>query len=390
MSEVIQFNFPTIIRYGSGAMQEIATVLQQHGFQRPLLVTDTEIAKLDILQQTLQAIAKARVDCAVFSELSGNPLVSHVESGKMAYLEHKADCIIAFGGGAAMDVAKCIAIVATHLGSILEYEDKPGMKEVDSSKLPVIFAIPTTAGTGSEVGRSAVVSDTETKVKKIFFAPGLLPKQVFLDPMMTLALPEKVTSYTGIDALTHCLEAYLAKGFHPMCDGIALEGIALVAKSLEKCVSFVQQGVGATQEHLQARAQMLLASSMGAIAFQKGLGVNHSCAHALSAVADLHHGLANAIVLPVCMEFNRQSVPERFMAMARAAELGDRSPEGFMQWLQDLRQKLKIPDKLSQVGVAERQLPRLVDIAFADVCHSLNPRTVSKQDFQQLFQQALH
>jgi alcohol dehydrogenase class IV len=236
--------------------------------------------------------------------------------------------------------------------------------------------VPTTAGTGSEVGRSTVISD-ERHVKRIVFSPRLLAKVVFADPELTLALPPKVTAATGMDALTHCIESYLAKDYHPLCDGIALEGLRIAARALPRCV---QDG-----SDLQARGDMLMASMMGAIAFQKGLGITHSCAHALSTAADLHHGFANGVMIEHALRFNVDACPEKFRMLARTIELRDQSPEAFLQWLVDLKTRIGIPTGLTAAGVPRTALDVLPGLAFADSCHQNNPRPVTEADFRNIY-----
>jgi len=238
-------------------------------------------------------------------------------------------------------------------------------------------AVPTTAGTGSEVGRSTVIADEVTHVKRIIFSPRLLTKAVFADPELTIGLPAPVTAATGMDALTHCVEAYLAKGWHPLCDGIALEGLRLAARSLVRCVR--------KPTDLAARGDMLMASMMGAVAFQKGLGVTHSCAHALSAAVDMHHGLANAVMIDHALAHNIEAVPERFATLAEVANLPVRDGEGFLAWLVDLKRDLGIPAGLAEAGVPAEARARLPDLALADVCHQCNPRVCTRADFARLF-----
>lgn len=279
--------------------------------------------------------------------------------------------------------------MAHHPGSVEEYEDGcPEGRPVDQP-LPFIAALPTTAGTGSEVGRAAVVSDDATHVKRIILSPRLLPRVVFADAELTVGLPVLVTAATGMDALTHLVEAYLVPTYHPMADGIALQGIGLVAEALESAVAFARQGADAeVPGHLEARHTMLNAAMMGAVAFQKGLGLTHSCAHALSTLFDLHHGLANGIMLPAAMAFNRVAAPERFAALAHAAGAGT-SGDDFMNWLIQLRTAVGIPRSLRDVGVGPRDVPRLVEVALADGCHATNPCPVEAEDFKHVFEQAL-
>jgi len=375
------FNFPTAIVYGPGARQQVPSRLAALGVRRPLLVTDRGVAALDIFADVKGMLEAAGLAVASFSEIWGNPVESQVIEGVAAYKAHDADGIVALGGGAAIDVAKVIGLMATHPGDLFDYEDgKPDALPVNNA-LPPCIAIATTAGTGSEVGRSSVVSDDVSKIKKIIFDPQMLPRVAVLDAELTVGLPAGITAATGIDALTHNVEAYLAKGFHPICDGIALEGIRLVSRNLEKAVR--------TPGDLEARGQMLLASTMGATAFQKGLGVNHSCAHALSTVVDMHHGLANALMLPACMAFNAVAVPDRFAEMAHAAGCVERNADAFIAWLKYLNRAVGIPSSLGECGVKASDIDRLVEVAIHDVCHPSNPRPVTVADLRALFEAAL-
>jgi len=382
------YSFPTEIRFGTGSRKTLAQSFLDRDLKKPLVVTDEGLADLPVCQNFVKLLTEQGLSPSVFSKIKGNPVVSHVHLGVQAYRDSHCDSIIAFGGGAAMDIAKIIAIMIYHPGEVFDYEDgKPDGLPVDQT-IPFLVALPTTAGTGSEVGRSGVVSDDQTHVKKIIFSPRILPQIVFADPELTLELPASVTAATGIDALTHLIEAYLAKGYHPICDGIALEGIKLVHRSLLKCVEFVNKKEGATPEHLQARGEMLNAAMMGAIAFQKGLGVNHSMAHALSTVCDLHHGLANALVLPHVMKFNHETNSHLFQQMAQAIGISSKNGNEFVEWIKQLTQELNIPGSLKEVGVDENQLKDLIEIAYQDPCHAFNPRDVQKSDLEQLFQQA--
>lgn len=392
-SEIHTYSFPTRIRFGAGARTELPLVLAQFRVKRPLLVTDRDVVNLPWFKPILVSLSD--LEPAVFNGIWGNPVVAQVEAGVMSWREHSADGIVAIGGGAPVDVAKAIALMAHHPGHLFEYEDgKPDARSIDQP-LPPIVAIPTTAGTGSEVGRSAVISDNETHEKKIIFDPKLLPCTVLADPELTLGLPSKITAATGMDALTHLIEAYLARGFHPICDGIALEGIALVAAHLLDCVTFARRlaaGEGLSQSdaaaHLVARGGMLNASMMGAIAFQKGLGVTHSCAHALSTVCDLHHGLANGVMLAAALRFNLPAVSDRFLRMARIVNPSATTGQELIDWIATLRDKIGIPATLTDLSIAATDLDRLVDIAMRDGCHLLNPRPVERSDFYALYQDA--
>jgi alcohol dehydrogenase class IV len=273
--------------------------------------------------------------------------------------------------------------MVNHPGQLFDYEDgKPDARPVDQP-IPFMIAIPTTAGTGSEVGRSSVVGDDKTHAKKIIFDPKLLPPLVLADPELTFGLPPAVTAATGFDALTHCIEAYLSKGYHPICDGIALEGVRQVSRHLAKAVH--------NGKDLEARSGMLIASMMGAIAFQKGLGVTHSCAHALSTVHDTHHGLANALMVEPCMEFNLEAVPERMARLGQAAGVKATDDaalaSGFIKWLGALRKEVGLPSGLKAAGI--KDTAACLDIAMADPCHPSNPRAVTRADFEKLYARAL-
>jgi alcohol dehydrogenase class IV len=301
-------------------------------------------------------------------------------AGAQAFRQHGADAVIGFGGGAALDVAKVVGLAATHEGDILEYAwDHPKVRAIER-ELPYFVALPTTSGTGSEVGRSSVISEDDTHLKRIIFSPKVLAKCVFADPELTLALPAHVTAATGMDALTHNIESYLSPAYHPLCDGIALEGTRIAARSLETAVR--------EPSNLAARSDMMMASMMGAIAFQKDLGAVHSCAHALGAVCDLHHGLANALMIDTVLEWNFEAVPAKFDELAHVCNVSG-GGEQFIPWLRALKARIGITGKLGQHGVKREQLPRLVEIAVADICHQTNPRPVSAADFQRLFEAAM-
>ncbi len=306
-------------------------------------------------------------------------MASQVMQGAAAYKAHRADCVIGFGGGAALDVAKVVALMAAHDGHVLEYVwDHPQVKPI-VNELPYFVALPTTSGTGSEVGRSSVVSEDDTHLKRIVFSPKLLAKAVFADPELTLALPANVTAATGMDALTHNVESYLSPAYHPLCDGIALEGTRIAAHALATAVR--EPG------NLQARSDMMMASMMGAIAFQKDLGAVHSCAHALGAVCDLHHGLANALMIEPVLRFNLRTEPAKFAELAHA--VGVSGAAAFLPWLAKLKQQIGIAPSLSAVGVTREQIPALVAVAEKDICHQTNPRPCAREDFVRFFEQAM-
>ncbi len=387
---IVRFSFPTTIHFGSGARKLVADHLKAQGVTRPLIVTDRGIALLPLLKAFFADLPG--LDVAVYSEIWGNPVRSQVNNGVAAFKTQRADAVIGLGGGAALDVAKAIALMANHPGDILEYAwDHPQVRAIDRA-MPYFVALPTTAGTGSEVGRSSVVSDDTTHIKKIIFSPQLLAKCVFADPELTLDLPASITAATGMDALTHNVESYLSPEYHPLCDGIALEGVRIVARALPLAV---RDG-----RNLQARSDMLMSSMMGAIAFQKDLGAVHSCAHALSTVADLHHGLANGIMIDHVMRFNLPSATAKMAELARVA--GVRGTAGmseasaanaFIDWLARMKADLGIPATLGAMKsarpVTTADIPALVEVAIKDTCHQTNPRKCTREDFERIFAAAI-
>ena len=375
---ITQFAFPTSIHFGPGARTHVARHLREHGVKRPLIVTDRGLASLLILKDfsaSLEGLA-----ASVYAGVYGNPVKQQVIDGVKAYKAHGADAVIGFGGGAALDVAKAVALMAVHEGDVLEYAwDHPNVRPI-RNPLPYFVALPTTSGTGSEVGRSSVISDDATHVKKIIFNPVLLAKAVFADPELTLDLPAGVTAATGMDALTHNVESYLSPAYHPLCDGIALEGARIAAHALETAVK--------NPRNIQARSDMMMSSMMGAIAFQKDLGAVHSCAHALGTVTDMHHGLANGIMIDHVMRFNIDAAERKMAELARVCGAGE-SAESFVTWLAALKERIGIPAKLGGKGVTREHLAKLVEIAVNDTCHQTNPKPVSKEDFERIFAAAI-
>jgi alcohol dehydrogenase class IV len=378
--KVYQFNFPTTIRFGSGSSKEIGDYLTKHGLSKPLIVTDPLVSQLGFFRGIVDDLKKQKKSVEVFFDIHKNPVKSDVYKGSDAYDGHNRDCIIGIGGGAALDVARAIVLRINHREDLFKYDDLIGGDVYVTNDVPHFITVPTTSGTGSEVGRSAIIADDVTHQKKILFSPKLLAKTVFADPELTMGLPPSLTAATGMDALTHNMEAYIAKMPHPLCEGIALEGMSLIGQSLEKAVN---------KPDIESRSKMLVASMMGAIAFQKGLGVVHSLAHPLSSLLDTHHGLANAVNIPYGMEFNVSGFEDRFRKMARTLELKDESGEGVVRYLFELNDKVGIPRRLRDIGVKEEHVDTLADLAIADFAHPNNPKPVSREDFKSLYKRAL-
>ena len=375
---ITSFSFPTPIKFGAGARKFVAQHLKDLSLQRPLIVTDKALGALPVLAEFQTHLAG--LDVAVFSGVFGNPTCSQVMDGAAAYKAHRADCVIGFGGGAALDVAKVVGLAATHPGDILEYVwDHPQVRPI-VHELPHFVALPTTSGTGSEVGRSSVVSENDTHLKRVVFSPKILAKTVFADPELTLGLPPHVTAATGMDALTHNIESYLSPAYHPLCDGIALEGTRIAAAALVTAVK--------DPGNLPARSDMMMSSMMGAIAFQKDLGAVHSCAHALGAVCDLHHGLANALMIDTVMAWNLEAAPAKFDELAHVCGVVG-GGKAFVAWLQGIKARVGITGTLSSHGVKPEHLARLVEVATADICHQTNPRPCTAADFERLFKAAM-
>ena len=370
--------FPTPLQFGAGARKLVGPHLLAFGCKRPLIVTDKALGALPVLAEFRTHLAG--LDVAVFSGVFGNPTCSQVMEGAVAYQAHQADCVIGFGGGAALDVAKIVGLAATHEGDILEYVwDHPTVRPIVNA-LPYFVALPTTSGTGSEVGRSSVVSENDTHLKRVVFSAKILAKTVFADPELTFGLPAHVTAATGMDALTHNIESYLSPAYHPLCDGIALEGTRIAAAALLSAVK--------EPNNLQARSDMMMSSMMGAIAFQKDLGAVHSCAHALGAVCDLHHGLANALMIDTVMDWNYAAAPKKFDELAHVCGVAG-GGKAFVPWLRVLKASVGIAGGLAAHGVKAEHLPRLVQIASADMCHQTNPRPCTAADFEALFKAAM-
>ena len=377
--KVYQYNFPTAIRFGTGVSKELGDYLKKNGLLRPLVVTDPLVAGLDFFKTIVDDLKGKNISVEVFHDLHKNPVKSDVYKGTDVWDATNRNCIVGIGGGVAIDVARAIALRVNHREDLFKYDDLIGGDVFVTADVPHFITIPTTAGTGSEVGRSAIIADDETHQKKILSSPKLLAKIVFADPALTMDLPPFITAATGMDALTHNMEAFLVNSFHPLCDGIAIEGIHLIHQSLEKAVN---------NPDVESRSKMLMASLMGAVAFQKGLGVVHSLAHPMSALLDTHHGLANAVNIPYGMAFNIEGFEEKFRRIARTFELKEETGEAVVQYLFDLNSKINIPHKLREVGVKEEHIEPLADLAIADFAHPNNPKPLTREDFKQLYTEA--
>jgi 4-hydroxybutyrate dehydrogenase len=374
------WSYPTRMLYGAGSAQLIGKEAKGLMPERVLLVTDDGVIKAG-LTRTVQASLEAEgIAVHVFSKLSSNPTEAEVEAGAEAYRSANAEGAVAVGGGAAMDVAKLIVVRSRTTRSFEELDDAKGGDQYIPRDLPPVITVPTTAGTGSEIGRAAVLTVAATGTKTVVFHPAMLPKVAILDPELTLSLPPGPTAATGFDALTHCLEAYLAKGDHPIADGIALAALEIIARDLPKVVR--------NGRDIEARGGMLKAAMMGAAAFQKGLGACHSLSHPLSAEFHLHHGLANALCLPAVVDFNEQVVPER---VQRIGALFGAPPQkgACANALRELRTQLGIAGGLEKAGIRREHLPKLSRLALADGCHGGNPRLCTEQDFLAMYEASL-
>ncbi|WGQ08930.1 iron-containing alcohol dehydrogenase [Pedobacter gandavensis] len=378
--KIHQFNFPTTIRFGAGVIKELPAYLKANGLSRPLLVTDPTVATLPFFSGIVADLKAQGFSVVVFSDIHKNPVKSDVYKGTEVWDEEGRDVVIGIGGGAALDVARAIVLRVNHREDLFKYDDLIGGDVYVTNEVPYFITVPTTSGTGSEVGRSAIISDDETHQKKILFSPKLMAKIVFADPLLTMDLPPHITAATGMDALTHNMEAFLAKNYHPMCDGIALEGIHLIKGALETATH---------RPDVESRSKMLMASMMGAIAFQKGLGVVHSLAHPLSSLLDTHHGLANAVNIPYGMAFNIAGFEDKFKRIAKVLELKEENGAAVVNYLFELNSSLGIPHHLRDIGVGMEHIETLADLAFADFAHPNNPKPVSREDFKALYLEAL-
>jgi len=365
------FSFPTTIVFGAGTVNRLPEELSKRNVRRPLLVTDGGIQRTPVFAR----VHKLVPDAVIFSSVHPNPIEQNVLDGAAAYKQGSCDGVIALGGGSPLDAAKAIRLLATHEGPLAGYDDNLDGSNRISSNLPPYIAIATTSGTGSEVGRSAVITIKATNRKTVIFSPYLIPSVALADPELTLDLPPHITAGTGMDAFTHNVEAYLAKGYHPMCDAIALAGAKLVWDNLPRVMG--------DPHDLEARSNMMMAAIMGAVAFQKGLGAVHSLAHPLSTECGMHHGTTNAILLPAVLEYNQAAVPERIATLAALLGGGDAAER-----VRELNRQVSIKPRLRDWGVSESVLPALADNAVQDGCHQLNPRPCTREDLLALYRQA--
>ena len=376
------WNYPTTVWTGEGRSADLPEACLLANIKNPLFVTDKDLVTLPMTIKTIDSLKKIFKDINIFSKFSGNPFGKNINEGVELYKKGKCDGVIAFGGGSALDVGKGIAFMCGQTRPIWDFEDIGDYwKRADENKISPIIAIPTTAGTGSETGRASAIINEETGVKKIIFHPKFMPTIVILDPILTIDLPPRITAATGMDALAHNLEAFCAPGFHPMADGIALEGMRLIKNSLSLAVKDGQ--------NIKARSEMLAAGSMGSTAFQKGLGAIHSLSHPVNAQFNVHHGLSNAIFMPYVLTFNKKEISERIVSICDYLGL-EKSFDSFMQWIMDLRIEFNIPHKLSDVVDEEKiDLEKLSKMAFDDPSTGSNPKKLTKEDMKTMYQHSI-
>ncbi|MGO4005103.1 MULTISPECIES: iron-containing alcohol dehydrogenase [Pseudomonas] len=377
------WNYPTSIRFGVGRINELAEVCRSQGILRPLLVTDSGLARAPITLAAVEALRDAGLGVAMFSDLKPNPVEANLAGGLAAWRAGQHDGVVAFGGGSGLDMGKLIAFMSGQTRPVWDFEDIGDQwTRADESRIAPVIAVPTTAGTGSEVGRAAVIIDERTHTKRIIFHPKMMPRVVISDPALTVGMPAKITAGTGMDAFAHCLEAYCAPGFHPLADGIAVEGMRLVASALVRAVR--------TPADLDARAQMLAAAAMGATAFQKGLGGMHALSHPIGALHDTHHGMTNATVMPYILQFNRPAIEERITRLAAYLGLPNPGFDSFLAFVLKLRQDIGVPHTLRELVVGDPEVELIADMAIIDPSASGNPLTLSRDDAIGIFDAAWH
>ena len=377
------WNYPTTMWVGENRIIDISSACKKLNIKKPLLVTDSGLANSQIVKKTLEKLNIENIDTEIYSNVTGNPTGTNVNEGVIYYKKKNCDGVIAFGGGSGLDVGKAIAFMSGQTLPLWDFEDVgDNWTKANADKISPIIAVPTTAGTGSETGRASVILNEKTGVKNIIFHPKFLPSIVILDPLLTVGLPPEITAATGMDALAHNLEAYCAPGFHPMADGIALEGIKLVKEWLLEAVN--------NGSNVEARMNMLTAASMGSTAFQKGLGAIHSLSHPINALNNVHHGLSNAIFMPYVLTFNKDVIENKIIKVCEYLEIKEKSFDGFLNWILDLRKKLNIPHKLSEVIKEEDlELDRLSIMALNDPSTSGNPKRLTENDMKILYQHSM-
>ena len=368
---------------GENRIKDIALACKDLKINKPLLVTDNGLVQSDIVKNTLSILKDNGIDAALYSNVVGNPTGTNVTEGADYYNKNNCNGVIAFGGGSGLDVGKAVAFMSGQTLPIWDFEDVgDNWTKANADKIAPIIAVPTTAGTGSETGRASVILNEETGVKNIIFHPKFLPSIVILDPTLTIGLPPKMTAATGMDALAHNLEAYCAPGYHPMADGIALEGMRLINDWLLEAVN--------NGSNIEARQNMLTAASMGSTAFQKGLGAIHSLSHPVNALNNIHHGLSNAIFMPFVLTFNRDVIEKKIIKICDYLELEDKSFDGFVNWVLDLRKKLDMPHKLSEViNEKDFDIDRLSKMALADPSTGGNPKKLTVDDMKIMYQHSM-
>ena len=376
------WNYPTAVRFGVGRANEIGAACKELGMSNPLLVTDPGLAGLPMIADAVANCWAAGLKCAVFSDIKPNPVGENVDAGVAAYKSGNHDGVIAFGGGSGLDAAKAIALMVGQTGSVFDFVDEgDNWTKVNVGAVAPVVAVPTTSGTGSEVGRASVITDMANHVKRIIFHPSMLPAIVVADPALTTGLPPHITAAVGMDALSHNLEAYCSPFYHPMAEGIAVEGIRLVKEFLPAAV---EDG-----SDLAARSQMMVASTMGATAFQRGLGGMHALAHPLGALYDAHHGLLNAILMPYVLIHNRPAIEDRMGRLAAYMGLTETNFDGFLQWILDLRQQINIPNDLGALNIDDSKAELVGKMATEDPSSGGNPTQLTADEYTAIFLNAV-
>ncbi len=376
------WNYPTAIRFGVGRIRELGEACQSLGITRPLLVTDPGLAALPMISEAVDCCHAAGLGCSVFSDIKANPVGQNVDDGVALYRGERHDGVIAFGGGSGLDAAKAVALMANQDKTLFGYLEEGGdWEDIPALEVPPILAVPTTSGTGSEVGRASIITDEAHHVKRIVFNPKMMPSLVIADPALTVGLPKMITAATGLDALSHNLEAFCSPHFHPMAEGIAIEGIRLVHEYLPAAC--------ADGGDLVARSQMMIASTMGATAFQRGLGGMHALAHPLGALYDAHHGMLNAILMPYVLIRNRSVISDRLARLSAYMGLDDASFDGFLNWVLAIREELDIPNDLRGLNIGAERSELVGQMATEDPSAGGNPLQFTAAEYSALFEKAV-